>query len=80
MNEKLHGFEFWKKVLGSPKFVAAPMVDLADLAFRLLTRRYNSQLCYTPMINSNQFLQDEVYRKQVFTTCSQDRPLIAQVK
>lgn len=75
---KLSGYRFWNEVLKGPRFIAAPMVEMSELSFRMLCRRYQCQLCYTPMINSHQFLIDHVYRKSVFTTCTQDRPLIAQ--
>eukprot|EP01080_Neovahlkampfia_damariscottae_P010205 gene10205-2624_t len=75
--KKLTGYEFYKS-LGSPKYVVAPMVDHSELAFRMLCRKYNSELCYTPMLHAKLFLTKESYRNSFFTTTKLDRPLIAQ--
>ncbi|KAJ3895230.1 dihydrouridine synthase-domain-containing protein [Lentinula edodes] len=80
---KLAGYEFYREVLGSPKYVVAPMVDQSELAWRRLSRRYGAQLIYTPMINAKAC--------RLFIRCSffdldtgeegdptTDRPLIVQ--
>ena len=61
--------------------VVAPMVDASDLPYRLLTRRYNTNLCFTPMIHARMFIEKEGYRRKFWRHCGmpkEDRPLIAQ--
>lgn len=61
--------------------VVAPMVDASDLPYRLLTRRYNTNLCFTPMIHARMFIEKEGYRKKFWKDYGmpkEDRPLIAQ--
>jgi tRNA-dihydrouridine synthase 1 len=54
------------------------MVEQSELAFRMLTRRYGTQLCYTPMLHSRLTVEDKTYLKNNFSTCPEDRPLIVQ--
>lgn len=79
MSSKQVGYDFWNNVLHSPKYVAAPMVDMSELSFRMLCRQHKANLCFSPMLHSQQFLQDSLYRSDNFSTCSEDKPLIIQV-
>ena len=70
-------YEKYKKI-GSPKYIAAPMVGQSELAFRMMVRKYGAQLCYTPMIDAEIFVNNLEYQHELFTTVAYDRPLIAQ--
>lgn len=71
-------YDFWREI-GSPRFVVAPMVDNSDLAFRMQTRKYGSELTFTQMLNSNMFVQSKETRANLFTTSPEDRPLFTQL-
>ena len=40
-NRKLEGYDFYRTVLGSPKYVVAPMVDQSELVSTLSLRTFD---------------------------------------
>lgn len=58
--------------------ICAPMVRYSKLPFRMLVRKYDCDLAYTPMIIANCFVNSLKARDSDFTTCPEDRPLIVQ--
>lgn len=67
--------------LRTKALVVAPMVDQSDLPFRLQCRKYGSNLCFTPMIHSRLFQENEKYRAKFICDHlpNTDRPVIAQL-
>lgn len=78
---KYNGRELYESI-GRPKTIVAPMVDQSELAWRILSRRYGAELCYTPMYHARLFATDEKYRKRMWSSLDGDekvdRPLIVQ--
>lgn len=68
----------WFTSMGSPKLWVAPMVDQSELAFRMLCRDHGATGAYTPMLHARLFVEGAPYRAEHFTTCPEDRPLLAQ--
>ncbi|XP_058490290.1 B-cell receptor-associated protein 29-like isoform X2 [Solea solea] len=58
--------------------ICAPMVRYSKLAFRTLVRKYDCDICFTPMIVAADFLRSTKARDSEFTTNERDRPLIVQ--
>ncbi|XP_066995039.1 tRNA-dihydrouridine(20a/20b) synthase [NAD(P)+]-like [Anabrus simplex] len=58
--------------------VCAPMVRYSKLPFRSLVRRYECNLCFTPMILAESFIKSPSARNIEFSTNSGDKPLIVQ--
>lgn len=54
------------------------IVIITRLQFRTLVRRYNCDLCFTPMILADSFVQSAKARDNEFTTHAEDKPLIVQ--
>ncbi|EGW32901.1 uncharacterized protein SPAPADRAFT_136292 [Spathaspora passalidarum NRRL Y-27907] len=70
------------EAMGEPKTILAPMVDHSELAWRILSRRYGAQLCFTPMFHARLFVTDPKYRARMWSTMDGDskvdRPLVVQ--
>ena len=62
----------------SGRLIVAPMVDQSELPFRMLCRSYGAEVCFTPMLHAALFFKSASYRRDNFTTCSTDRPLVVQ--
>lgn len=69
-------------ILKDKALVVAPMVDQSDLPFRLLCRKYGSNLAFTPMVHAKHFCIKPNYAKKFFDVVKglppQDRPVVAQ--
>lgn len=71
------------------RYVLAPMVGGSELPFRMMTRRYGTQLCYTPMIYSGPFSKDqagllsencsEIQKSQTISICFSMKSMCVKV-
>jgi tRNA-dihydrouridine synthase 1 len=66
-------------LLSQCRFVAAPMVGISDLPFRLLCRQYGATVCYSEMMDADLLLSSPSYRQRLVHSCSDDRPLVLQL-
>ena len=70
----------WWRGLNPTRFVAAPMVDQSELAFRMLCRELGVGLCYTPMLHARLMTEHPSYKKLHFDAGGEDdRPLFGQL-
>ncbi|KAI5952883.1 DUS1 [Candida jiufengensis] len=80
-SSKLQGRDLYNSI-GQPKTIVAPMVDQSELAWRILSRKYGAELCYTPMFHAKLFVTSEKYRQSMWNLKDgdkkNDRPLIVQ--
>ncbi|EAY05891.1 hypothetical protein TVAG_353310 [Trichomonas vaginalis G3] len=70
--------EFWKS-LGEYPVCLAPMVEMGDIAFRILCHRHGCDVCWTGMINGSQWNRSKTYRQQQIEYSEEDRPLVIQI-
>ena len=54
---------YWINHLNNPKHIMAPMVAQSDLPFRILCRKYETDLCFTQMIHSSNFIRSTAFQK-----------------
>lgn len=65
--------------LGDNKAFLAPMVELGDIAFRIQVRRHKVLLCWTGMINANQWNMSKTYQREILPVSELDTPLVCQI-
>ncbi|CAK9824410.1 DNA repair and recombination protein RAD54-like [Anthophora retusa] len=68
------------EILREPRMVkvCAPMVRYSKLQFRTLVRQYDCDICFTPMILADSFIQSAKARDNEFSSNREDKPLVAQ--
>ncbi|CDH59923.1 trna-dihydrouridine(20a 20b) synthase [Lichtheimia corymbifera JMRC:FSU:9682] len=58
--------------------ICAPMVRYSKLPFRALLRKYNVDICYTPMILADVFKNSDLARETDYSTNAGDDPVVVQ--
>jgi tRNA-dihydrouridine synthase B len=61
------------------KLLLAPMVNVSDLAFRLLCKKHGAALTYTEMIVINSLVQQNETAKRDVMTCDKESPNAIQI-
>lgn len=65
--------------IGFPhRVLAAPMIGVSDLAFRLLCRRMGCDVVYTEMFPARKYATDSIFREKFHETHEDDHPLVVQ--
>ena len=57
----------------------APMVDMCDIAFRILCRRHGACVAWTGMMNTNAWNMSKTYQQNQIQDDPEDRPLVLQM-
>lgn len=70
--------QFWSN-LGECPVCLAPMVEMGDIAFRILCHRHGCDVCWTGMINGSQWNRSKTYRQQQMEIDEEDKPLVIQI-
>ncbi|CAM9668557.1 unnamed protein product [Pylaiella littoralis] len=80
-NNEAESVSFFERI-GRPRYVAAPMVEQSEAAFRILVKRHGCDLAYTQMLHAAKFAPESAvkFRDGRFDAvdAQADRPLIAQ--
>lgn len=58
--------------------ICAPMVRYSKHSFRMLVRKYRTDIAYTPMIIADSFVKSQRARDAEFSSSCEDRPLVVQ--
>lgn len=70
----------WNAALGSPRWIAAPLVDMSERAWRLLVREHGVEAAYTPMLNARLMVNEPSYVPRHFDPHPDEPgPLVAQL-
>jgi tRNA-dihydrouridine synthase B len=57
----------------------SPMVDVTDLAYRMLCKKYGAGMVYTEMLNIGSILHENRKTKELMKTCKDERPVGIQI-